>query len=82
MRTVEMKDALTEIKQAEGGDDPDDAQHCGYTQHHVHVPCLGLILVMDVVIGDRQDGAVVEQGQHHDHHRRHRIEVEYQDGQS
>ena len=36
---------------------------------------------MNIVIGDGQDGAVVEQRQHHDHHRRQRIEVEDQDRQ-
>ena len=36
---------------------------------------------MHVVIGDGQDGAVVEQRQHHDHHRRQRIKVEDQDRQ-
>ena len=53
----------------------------GNPQHHAHVPGFGLILVMDVVIGDGQDGAIVEQRQHHDHHRRHRIKVEDQDRQ-
>ena len=37
---------------------------------------------MDVVVGDGQDGAVVEQRQHHDHHRGDRVEVEDQDRQS
>ena len=36
---------------------------------------------MNVVIGNGQDGAVVEQRQHHDHHRRQRIKVEDQDRQ-
>ncbi len=81
VRTVEMKDALAEIKQAEGGGDPDNAQHCGYPQHHVHVPGLGLVFVMNVVISDGQDCAVVEQRQHHDHHRSHRVKVKDQDRQ-
>ncbi len=34
---------------------------------------------MHVVVGDRQDRAIVEQGQHHDHHGRQRVEVEDQD---
>ena len=46
-----------------------------------HVPGLGLILVMNIVIGNGQDGAVVEQRQHHDHHRRQWIKVEDQDRQ-
>ncbi len=76
-----MKDTLTEIKQSEGGDDPDDTQHRGNPQHQTHVPGLGLILVMNVVISDGQDGSVVEQRQYHDHHRRQWIEVEHQDRQ-
>ena len=68
VRTVEMKDALTEIKQTKGGHDPNDAQHRGDPQHQAHIPGLGLILVMNIVIGNGQDGAVVEQRQHHDHH--------------
>jgi hypothetical protein len=36
---------------------------------------------MHVVIGDGQNGAVVEQGQYHDHHGRQRIEVEDQNSQ-
>jgi len=34
-----------------------------------------------VVVGDGQDRAVVEQRQHHDHDRGHRVEVEDQNGQ-
>ena len=70
VRAVEVKDALAEIKQAERRDDPDYAQHRGDPQDQPHVPSLGLVLVMDVVIGDGEDGAVVEQRQHDDHHRR------------
>ena len=36
---------------------------------------------MDVVVGNGQNRAVVEQGQHHDHHRGQRIKVEDQDRQ-
>ena len=81
MGAVEVEDALTEIEQAEGGHHADNAEHRGGPQHHPHVPGLGLVLVVNVVIGNGQDGAVVEQRQHHDHHRRQRIEVEDQDRQ-
>ena len=80
VRPVEVKDTFTEIKQAEGGDDPDDALHRGDSKHHVHIPCLGLILVMNVIIGNGQDGAAVEQCQHHNHHRHQRIKVEGRSG--
>ena len=43
VRTVEVKDALTEVKQAEGGNDPDDAQHRGDPQNHAHVPGFGIM---------------------------------------
>ena len=76
-----MKDPLAEIKQAEGGDDPDESQHRGNPQHHAHVPGFRLVLVFNVVIGDGQNRAVVEQRQHHDHHRRQGIEVENQNCQ-
>ena len=76
MCAVEMKDALAEIKQAKRGHDPDEAQDGGDAQHHAHVPSFGLILVMNVVIGNGQDGSVVEQRQHYDHHRRQWIKVE------
>ncbi len=36
---------------------------------------------MNVVIGDGQDGSVVEQCQHHNHHRSQWIEVKHQDRQ-
>lgn len=36
---------------------------------------------MHVVIGNGQNDAVVEQGQHHDHHGRQRIEAEDQNSQ-
>ncbi len=41
----------------------------------------GLVLVMNIVIGDGQNRAVVEQRQHHDHHRRQRIKIENQNRQ-
>jgi hypothetical protein len=81
VRAVEVECALAKIKQAKRGHDADDAQHRGNAQHHAHVPGLGLILVMNVVIGNGQDGAVVEQRQHHDHHRRQRIKIKDQDRQ-
>ena len=79
---VEMKYALAEIKQAKRGHDADDAQHRGDPQHQAHVPGLGCVLVMNIVVGDGQYGAIVEQRQHHDHYRGQRIKVEDQDRQS
>ena len=76
VRTVEIEDALTEIEQAEGGDDSDDAEHGRDPEHEAHVPGFGLVPVAHVVVGDGQDGAVVEQRDHHDHDRGHGIEVE------
>ena len=38
----------------------DEAQYRGDSQHQAHVPGFGLILVMNVVIGNGQDGAVVQ----------------------
>src|SRR5579872_6676620 len=67
--TVDMKNTLAEIKQAKRVDHPDDTDHAGDGQDQAHIPGLGPVLVMDVVISNRQDGAVVEQRQHHDHHR-------------
>ena len=78
---VKVKYALAQVKQAKCGHHSDDAQHRGDPQHQAHVPGLGLILVMNIVIGDGQDGAVIEQRYHHDHHRGDRIEVKHQDRQ-
>ena len=78
---IEVKYALAQIKQAKGSHHPDDAQHRGDPQHQAHVPSLGLILVMNIVIGDGEDGAVIEQRDHHDHDGGHWIEVKYQDRQ-
>ncbi len=61
------------------GDRTDDTEHGGDTEHEAHVPGFGLILVVDVVVGDRQDGAVVQQREHHDHDRGDGKEVEDQD---
>ena len=79
LRMVEVEHLVAQVEQAEGGDGADDAEHRGDPEHQAHVPGLGLILVANVVVGDGQDGAVVEQRQHHDLHRRHGKEVEDQD---
>ncbi len=74
-----MEDALTEIKQAKRSHHSDNAQHRGDPEHQAHVPGLGLVFVMNVVVSDGQDGSIVQQRQHHDHHRCQRIEVKHQD---
>ena len=79
VRMVEVKYPLSKIEQAKRGDDSHDAQHRRDPQHQTHVPGLWLILVMNVVIGDGQNGSVIEQRDHHDHHCGHRIEVKDQD---
>ena len=61
VRMVEMKNLSAKVKQAENGDGADDAQYRGDPQHQAHVPGFGLIPVINVVIGNRQDRAVVEQ---------------------
>ena len=81
VQTVKVKNALAEIEQTERRDNPDESQHCGDCQHEAHVPGLGLVFVLNIVIGNRQNGPVVEQGQHHDHYRGEGIEVEDQDRQ-
>ncbi len=60
------------------GDNANNAQHCGNPQHHMHIPCFGLIFIMNIIIGDGQDGTIVEQCQHHDHDRGHGIKVKDQ----
>ena len=55
-----MKYAFTEIKQTKRGRDANDAQHRGDPQHKPHVPRFWLVLIVNVVIGDRQDGSVIE----------------------
>ena len=82
VRVVEVKYALAKIEKTECGCDSDQAEHCGDTQHQAHVPGLGLILVVHIVIGDRQDCSIVQHGDHHDHHRGHRVEIKDQDRQS
>ena len=39
-----------------------------------------MILVTNIVVGNRENGPVIEQREHHDHHRRQGIEVEDEDG--
>ena len=61
MCAIEVEYAFGQIEQTESGNDTDDAEHGGDAKHHVHVPCLGLVLVVNIIIGDRQDRTVVEQ---------------------
>ena len=81
VQSVEMEDALSEIEQTERSDNSDDSQHRGDCQHEPHVPGFGLVLVLDVVVGDRKDGSVVEQRDHDNHDGGHRVEIEDQDRQ-
>ena len=81
LRMAQVKDAVTKVKEAKRGNRADQAQHRRDPQHQAHIPGLGLFLVMNVVIGDRQNGSVVEHRYHHDHHRGHWIEIEDQDRQ-
>src|SRR5579872_7139312 len=76
-----MKYALSKIEEAERGYDADNAQHGRDPQHQAHIPFLGPVAVMHLVIGDGENGPVVEYGDHHDHHRGYWIEVKYEDGQ-
>ena len=78
---VQMKHPLPQIEQTKRRDYPDNAEHGRDPEHQPHVPGLGLVFVMHVVIGDGQNGAIVEQGHHHDHDRGHRVEVKDQDRQ-
>src|ERR1700722_13395899 len=78
---VEVKDALSKVKQPECRHDSDDTQHGGDPQYEAHVPGFGLVLVLDVVISDGQDRSIIEQRQHHDHYRGQWIEVEHEDCQ-
>ncbi len=61
-RAIEVKYPIGQVEQAEGGRDAENTQHRGHTQDDAHVPGLRLVAIVDVVIGDREDGAVVEQG--------------------
>ena len=56
---IDMEDSLGEEEQAEGRHDSDDPEHRRDPQHHAHIPGFGLVLVVDVVVGDGQDRAVV-----------------------
>jgi len=55
------------------------------TPRTVEIPAPGacsrprFVLVINIVVGDGEDGAVIEQRDHHDHDRSHRIEVKHQD---
>src|ERR1700691_44913 len=78
---VEMKYALGKVEEAERGHDSDNTQNGRDPQHQAHIPFLGPIAVMHLVISDRENGAVVEYGNHHDHHRGHGVEIKYEDRQ-
>ena len=73
---AEVKHAVAKEKQAKRGDRADKTQHRGDPQNQAHVPGFGLVPVADIVIGNGEDRAVVEQRQHHDHDRGQRIKVE------
>ena len=64
---VEMKYALGKVEEAERGHDSDNAQHGRDPQHQAHIPFLGPIAVMHLVISDRENGSVVEYGDHQVH---------------
>ena len=81
VRAVEMKHALCEVKQAKCGDHTDDSQHCGDAENHAHIPRFGLILIMNIIVGNGENCAIIEQRQHHDHDGRHRVEVKNQNRQ-
>ena len=78
---VEVKYAFAQKEKTKRGHDPDDAQHGGYSEHQAHVPCLGFVRVVNVVIRDGKDGSVVEHGDHNNHHCGDRVEVKNQDRQ-
>ena len=78
---AEMKNTVAEVKQPECGDRADETKHRGDSKNQAHVPCFRLVPVGDIVIGDGQDRAIVEQCQHDDHDRRQRIKVENDDRQ-
>ena len=59
MRMVEVKHLVAKVEEAKRGNWADDAQYGGHPEHEAHVPGLGLILVVNVVVGDGQDCAVV-----------------------
>ena len=78
---AEVEHALAEIEQAETREDPRHPQHRGESQHVRHVPSLGSSGPGRAVVGDRQDGPVVQQRQEHDHHRGDGVEIEHEDRQ-
>ena len=63
MCVVEVEPLVPEIEEAEGRRGTNDAQHSGHPQDDAHVPGLGLITVVHPVIGDGQDGAIIQQRQ-------------------
>ena len=81
LRAVDVEDSVAEIEQSEGGDRADEPEHRRDRQNHAHVPGFGLVPRAHVVVGDRQDRGVVEQGEHHDHDRGDGKEVEHDDRQ-
>ena len=72
---------VAKVKQPERGDRADETQHRGDPKNQAHVPRFGLVPVGDIVVGDGQDRAVVEQRQHDDHDRCQGVEVEDDDRQ-
>ncbi len=78
---IEMKHPLGQEEQAECRHHSDHAQHGGDPQHQAHVPGLGPIAVMHIVVGNRQDRGIIQQRDHHDHDGRHGVEIEHQDRQ-
>jgi len=58
---AEVEDPVAQVEHAERGHGANDPQNGGHPEYDAHVPRLGLIAVADVVVGDGQDGPVVEQ---------------------
>ena len=62
-------------------------EYSGYTQggsnseHFRHIPADRFFLDLGIVIGNGQDGNIVEQGQYNDHQGRDRVKVKDHDGQ-
>ena len=77
----EVEDAVAQVEKTEGSDRSKYAQHGGDPEHQSHVPGFGSVSVVDLVVRDRQDGAVVEQRKHHDHDGGQRVEIENEDGE-
>ncbi len=73
---VQLKEVLGEDEESEGLDYADKSEHGRYGKDPAHLPSHGVRFQPGVIITDRDNGQVVQEREHYDHHRGDRIDVE------